>query len=114
MPFASRIFHVDFKPVAKAPVWDPSVECFEVRDEGKLIGRFYLDMHPRPNKYNHAAEFNIRTGAAGRQALLLVVPQRARTHARALDSSPIRILESLRPHAPGLSAPAAVGSAVRS
>src|SRR5438045_2713706 len=32
-----------------------------------MIGRFYLDMHPRPNKYNHAAQFPIRTGVAGRQ-----------------------------------------------
>jgi thimet oligopeptidase len=48
-------------------VWDPSVECYEVYDGGKKIGRFYLDMHPRKNKYNHAAEFDIRTGVAGKQ-----------------------------------------------
>ena len=64
---ASKIFHLEFKPVANAPVWDPSVECFEVHDSGKLIGRFYLDMHPRPNKYNHAAQFDIRTGVKGKQ-----------------------------------------------
>jgi thimet oligopeptidase len=64
---ASKIFHLEFKPVANAPVWDPSVECFEVFDSGKRIGRFYLDMHPRPNKYNHAAQFDIRTGVKGKQ-----------------------------------------------
>ena len=64
---ASKIFHLEFKPVANAPVWDPSVECFDVHDGGKLIGRFYLDMHPRPNKYNHAAQFDIRTGVKGKQ-----------------------------------------------
>jgi thimet oligopeptidase len=31
------------------------------------VGRFYLDMHPRKNKYNHAAQFDIRTGIEGRQ-----------------------------------------------
>ena len=36
-------------------------------ENGKLIGRFYLDMHPRAGKYNHAAQFGIRTGVQGRQ-----------------------------------------------
>lgn len=64
---ASRIFHVEFKPAANAPGWDPSVQAFEVHDQGKPIGRFYLDMHPRANKYNHAAQFDIRTGIKGKQ-----------------------------------------------
>ncbi len=38
-----------------------------VRRADQLIGRFYLDMHPRDGKYNHAAQFSIRTGVAGRQ-----------------------------------------------
>ena len=63
----SRLFGVAFRRVNDAPVWDSSVEAYEMAEDGKVIGRFYLDMHPRPNKYNHAAEFNIRTGAAGRQ-----------------------------------------------
>jgi thimet oligopeptidase len=29
---------------------------------GKLAGRFYLDMHPRPGKFGHAAHFRVRTG----------------------------------------------------
>jgi thimet oligopeptidase len=64
---ASRLFGVTFKRVEGAPVWHPSVECWEMFENGKLAGRFYLDMHPRPNKYNHAAQFDIRTGIAGRQ-----------------------------------------------
>jgi thimet oligopeptidase len=36
-------------------------------EDGKLVGRFYLDMHPRKDKYNHAAQFDIRTGIEGRQ-----------------------------------------------
>jgi thimet oligopeptidase len=62
-----RMFGVEFKRVPNAPVWDPSVECYEVTEKGKLVGRIYLDMHPRPNKYNHAAQFDIRTGVEGRQ-----------------------------------------------
>ncbi|HTR97532.1 MAG TPA: M3 family metallopeptidase [Candidatus Acidoferrales bacterium] len=63
----SHLFGVEFKRVPNAPVWHPSVECYELWDGGKLAGRFYLDMHPRPNKYNHAAQFGIRAGIEGRQ-----------------------------------------------
>ncbi len=63
----SRLFGVTYRPIKDAPVWDPSVEAYEMLLNGQLIGRFYLDMHPRPNKFNHAAEFGIRTGVAGRQ-----------------------------------------------
>jgi len=63
----SRLFGVTFTQVKDAPVWDPSVELWEMFEGGKLVGRFYLDMHPRENKYNHAAQFDIRTGVEGRQ-----------------------------------------------
>ncbi len=63
----SKLFSVTFRKVADAPVWDKSVDCYEMIEGGKLVGRFYLDMHPRENKFNHAAQFDIRTGIAGRQ-----------------------------------------------
>ncbi|MBI1798510.1 MAG: Zn-dependent oligopeptidase [Candidatus Eisenbacteria bacterium] len=63
----SRMFGVEFHRVANAPVWDPSVECYEATENGKLVGRFYLDMHPRKDKYNHAAQFDVRTGVEGKQ-----------------------------------------------
>ncbi len=63
----SKLFGVTYRPLANVPVWDRSVEAYEMLENGRLVGRFYLDMHPRPNKYNHAAQFGIRTGAAGRQ-----------------------------------------------
>ena len=64
---SARLFSVSFKEVKNAPVWDPLVECWEIFEGGKLIGRFYLDMHPREGKYNHAAEFNVRNGVSGKQ-----------------------------------------------
>jgi Zn-dependent oligopeptidase len=63
---ASRLFGVTFERV-DAPVWHRSVECWQVREGPRLVGRFYLDMHPRPDKFSHAAEFDVRTGVAGRQ-----------------------------------------------
>lgn len=63
----ATIFGVEFRRVKDAAVWHPSVECWEMFDGGKLAGRFYLDMHPRDGKYNHAAQFDVRTGIADRQ-----------------------------------------------
>lgn len=62
-----KLFDVTFKKAEDVPVWHPSVECFEMTQDGKLGGRFYLDMHPRENKYNHAAEFTVRSGIEGVQ-----------------------------------------------
>jgi len=64
---SSRMFGVSYKRVMDAPVWDPSVECYEMVENGATVGRFYFDMHPRANKYQHAAHFRIKTGVAGRQ-----------------------------------------------
>lgn len=63
----SRIFGVTFKKIEGAVVWDPSVEAYEVYEGDRLLGRFFLDLHPRPGKFNHAAQFTIRQGCAGIQ-----------------------------------------------
>jgi thimet oligopeptidase len=63
----STLFDVEFKKNGSIPVWHESVECFEMFENGALAGRFYLDMHPRENKYNHAAQFGICNGVAGKQ-----------------------------------------------
>lgn len=62
----SKMFGVTYKKV-NTPVWDPSVEAYEMYDGRKLLGRFFFDLHPRPGKYNHAATFGIRQGVAGTQ-----------------------------------------------
>lgn len=64
---SARLFGVKFERLEDAPVWDPLVECWEMFEGGSLVGRFYLDMHPRAGKYSHAAEFTIRNGIAGKQ-----------------------------------------------
>ncbi len=67
LDLSSKLFGVTFKQVRNAPVWHPDVECWEMFEKGKLIGRFYLDMHPREDKFKHAAEYVVRTGVLGRQ-----------------------------------------------
>lgn len=55
------MFGVTIRPW-NAPVWHESVHAYEVVEKGKVIGRFYLDMHPRDGKYQHAAQFSITSG----------------------------------------------------
>ncbi|MGI9035897.1 MAG: M3 family metallopeptidase [Pyrinomonadaceae bacterium] len=62
-----KLFGVEFRQVENASVWHPSVECWEMFENEKLVGRFYLDMHPREGKFNHAAQFGVKTGVAGKQ-----------------------------------------------
>jgi thimet oligopeptidase len=64
---AATLFHISFRREADAPAWDPAVETWDVVDGGRMIGRFYLDMHPRPGKYAHAALFPLLYGIRGRQ-----------------------------------------------
>ncbi|GIX31961.1 MAG: Zn-dependent oligopeptidase [Porticoccaceae bacterium] len=63
---AESLFGVEVRPIS-APVWHPAVSAYELREGERTLGRFYLDMHPRPGKYQHAATFLYRTGIAGRQ-----------------------------------------------
>lgn len=41
--------------------WHPDVTAYEVWevDESVFIGYLYVDIYPRPGKFNHAANFNI-------------------------------------------------------
>jgi thimet oligopeptidase len=63
---AAEFFGVEFRRV-QVPVWHLSVEAYEVREQGRLIGRFYLDLHPRPQKIPFGATYNVRDGITGRQ-----------------------------------------------
>ena len=62
----SDLFDVQFKPWDTA-VWYPSVEAYEMWSGDTLVGRFFLDMHPREGKYQHAAAFPIQIGIEGQQ-----------------------------------------------
>jgi len=64
---AATIFHVTFKQEEGAPAWDPAVETWDVLDKGKIIGRFYLDMHPRPGKFSHAEMAPVLDGIRDKQ-----------------------------------------------
>ena len=75
---AERLYGFRFERAATAPVWHPSVEAWDVLVGAERIGRMYLDMHPRPGKFTHAATFPIHGGLPGKQlaeaALVCNVP----------------------------------------
>ena len=55
---------VRFVEVPDARPWHPDVRLFRVEDaaDGHLVGQFYMDLHPRPGKYGHAAAFTLEPG----------------------------------------------------
>lgn len=59
---AQHLYGVQFEEVKKPSVWHEDVKFYEVKEEDKLIARFYLDLYPRDNKYNHAAMFGMIPG----------------------------------------------------
>lgn len=61
-----KMFNVEIRDW-KTEVWHESVSSHEIIDKGKVIGRFFLDMHPREGKYKHAAAFSIQEGVSGKQ-----------------------------------------------
>ena len=67
MDTAATLFHVTFQQEPNVPAWDPTVETWDVIDNGKMVGRFYLDMHPRPGKFSHAEMVPVLDGIRGKQ-----------------------------------------------
>ena len=52
-----NLFGVEYEEIKDASVWHKDVRLFNVKQDGKVISRFYIDLYPRPNKYSHAACF---------------------------------------------------------
>ncbi len=58
----AQLFSIRFEKRVDAVTWHQEVETYDVFDGRRLIGRIHLDMHPRDNKYQHAAQFGLTTG----------------------------------------------------
>ena len=59
------LFGIEIRSRQDAEVWHASVEAYEFIQDGEVIGRFYLDMHPREGKYKHASHVYYRAGLEG-------------------------------------------------
>ena len=61
------LYGLEYKEVTEAvrdagrPLWHEDVRVFEVYDSetGERLGEFSLDLHPRKNKYGHAAQWGL-------------------------------------------------------
>ncbi len=66
---AGKLFGVEFRQTLDAPVWDASVKAFDVVDQtsrrGEIIGKIYLDMHPREGKSKWFSECSLVGGVFG-------------------------------------------------
>lgn len=57
---AQRLFGVRFEPVPQA-LWHDRARAYAARDQdGTLLGTLFVDLFPRPDKYNHAAVWSFR------------------------------------------------------
>jgi thimet oligopeptidase len=88
MDLYSELFGVRFERDDSLPTWHASVIPYRMTSGGELVGKFYLDMHPREGKYGHAAMFGIQTGIQGGQipiaALVCNFPDPSKTKGPAL------------------------------
>jgi thimet oligopeptidase len=62
---AAKLFKVEFRP-STATAWHADVSTFDVFDGGRVVGHFYLDMHPRDGKDKWFSAAPIVTGSKGR------------------------------------------------
>jgi thimet oligopeptidase len=62
---AARLFKVEFSQ-SNAPSWHSAVSVFDVFEDGRPVGRFYLDMHPREGKDKWFSAAPIVTGVRNR------------------------------------------------
>ena len=63
----ARLFGVGFVDRADVSAWHEDVTVHDVVRDDEVIGRVYLDLHPRDGKFKHAAQFVLVPGVAGRQ-----------------------------------------------
>jgi Zn-dependent oligopeptidase len=60
----AEVFGLAYRKVPDAKAWHPDVTLYEIHDRasGELIAHFYADLHPRADKFYHAAAFPLVLG----------------------------------------------------
>jgi thimet oligopeptidase len=90
---AAKLFRVEFNAAPHLAKWHEDVSAFEVYDQGRLAGRFYLDMHPREGKDKWFSATPVVIGAKGRAlpeaALLCNFPRTTETDPGLLQYSDV-------------------------
>ncbi|WP_395702916.1 M3 family metallopeptidase [Aquabacterium sp.] len=72
-----RLMGVRYERVEGVALWHPEVQAYRVSDaaSGKPLGSLLVDLYPRDDKYNHAAQWSLRNAATatGRPSLAALV-----------------------------------------
>ncbi len=58
------LFGLEFRKIDDASVWHEEVDMYEIYDGENLMGRFYLDLFPRPNKESWFYGVELKSGRA--------------------------------------------------
>jgi thimet oligopeptidase len=88
MDIYQKLLGFEFRRVANASVWHEEVEMYEVFENGKLKGRFYLDLFPRPNKETWFYGVNINSGKATPQGYEIPVAMLLGNFTKSTKSQP--------------------------
>ncbi len=86
MHVAEKMFGIRYDRVEGAATWAPDVQAWAVTDvaSNRKVATLYIDPYPRDGKYNHAAVWNFRNGAASvprqaQSALVVALDRRGLT-----------------------------------
>lgn len=62
LELSGEVFGLRYEEIADPETWDPEVRLFEIQDASARmhVGWFYLDLHPRPGKFQHAMAYPVR------------------------------------------------------
>lgn len=67
LDLTAKMYGIRYAPVGDAKTWHPDVEVLDIFSGKKKLGRIYLDLFPRENKYKHYAQFTLQQGKRGVQ-----------------------------------------------
>ena len=91
---AASLYGLTIRPWEGVSLWHGDVEAYEVLDGERPVARFLLDMHPREDKFKHAAMFPLSSGLAGEvlpaACLVCNMPQPSAEDPGLLDPSDVR------------------------
>ena len=80
----SLLFDLEYVERPDDATWHADVTAYDVLADGELLGRIYLDLHPRDGKFKHAAHFPLVKGVNGVQlpqsSLLCNLPRGLMSH----------------------------------
>jgi thimet oligopeptidase len=62
LDITGAVYDIQYVPVTDVKPWHESVVVYDVMRGQTKLGRIYLDLHPRENKYKHAAQFSLVDG----------------------------------------------------